>query len=199
MTTCDVKCPLILPYVSRKLEELTVEQLDETLKKFYAEVRNKNGEEYSKNTLLGLRSGLERFLNGPPHNRGIQISKNPAFKNSNMMLEAKLKYLKQVGQHSVQHKPAIEPEDLRKLKTSRAISPSTPNGLLMNVWFHITLFWCRRGCEGQKNLSKGSFKFLRDENRKLYATMSHDEVSKNHPGGLIDHESHEKLGRMYLT
>ena len=113
MTTCDVKCPLILPYVSRKLEELTVEQLDETLKKFYAEVRNKNGEEYSKNTLLGLRSGLERFLNGPPHNRGIQISKNPAFKNSNLMLVAKLKNLKQVGQHSVQHKSAIEPEDLR--------------------------------------------------------------------------------------
>jgi len=94
---------------------LALDELDEKLRLFYAEVRSTQGKEYSKNTLLGLRSGIERFLNGPPHNKGIQISQNPSFKKSNMMLDAKLKNLKQQGKHSVQHKPAIEDEDLRKL------------------------------------------------------------------------------------
>ena len=182
-----------------QLEDLSVECLDEKLRFFYAEVRGKQGQDYSKNTLLGIRSGIERYLNGPPHNKGILISQNPAFKRSNMMLNAKLKSLKHEGKHSVQHKPAIEIEDLRKLKTSDAINPSTPNGLLMNVWFHCTLYWCRRGREGQRNLTKSSFKFLNDENDHPYATMTHDEASKNHPGGFCDQESYEKLGRMYKT
>ena len=29
--------------------------------------------------------------------------------------------------------------------------------------------------------------------------MAHDEATKNHPGGLIDVSSHEKLARMYET
>lgn len=178
---------------------MNIDELDEKLKLFYAEVRNKNGDEYSKNTLLGLRSGIERYLNMPPHNKGIQISSNPLFKKSNMMLNAKLKSLKQQGKLSVQHKPAIEIEDLKKLKASPAISPSSPSGLLMNVWFHITLYWCRRGREGQRNLTKSSFRFSTDENNKAFATMSHDEASKNHPGGFNDVESYEKCARMYQT
>jgi len=162
-------------------------------------VRNKEAGEYSRNTLIGLRSGLERYLNSPPHNKGIQISGNTLFKKSNMMLEAKLKNLKQQGKQSVQHKPAIVDEDLRKLKASAAISPSLPSTLLMNVWFHITLFWCRRGREGQRNLTRSSFKFLSDENGHAYATMSHDEETKIHPGGVHDTESFEKYGRMYQT
>lgn len=182
-----------------KLEDLSIEELDEKLRLFYAEVRSKQGQDYSKNTLLGIRSGIERYLNGPPHNKGILISQNTAFKRPNMMLTAKLKNLKHEGKHNVQHKPAIEIEDLRNLKTSDAMNPSTPNGLLMNVWFHCTLYWCRRGREGQRNLSKSSFKFLNDENGHPYATMTHDEASKYHPGGFWDQESHEKLGRMYQT
>lgn len=58
---------------------------------FYAEVRNKNGNDYFKNTLLGLRSGIERYWNSPPHKKGIQICANPSFKKSNVMLNAKLK------------------------------------------------------------------------------------------------------------
>ncbi|KAK3726562.1 hypothetical protein QZH41_001959 [Actinostola sp. cb2023] len=112
------------------------------------------------------------------------------------MLTAKLK---QKGEQNTKHKPAIEREDLRRLKESNAMSPLTPLGLLTNVWFHVTFYFCRRGREGQRNLTKSSFKFLEDENRKPYATMAHDEASKNHPGGITDTPSFEKLGRVYQT
>ena len=79
------------------------------------------------------------------------------------------------------------------------LSPSTPLGLLRNVWYHTTLFWCRSGREGQRRLTSESFKFLFDENNRPYATMAHDESSRNHPGGITDPESFEKNRRMYRT
>ena len=97
------------------------------------------------------------------------------------------------------HKPAIKEEDLQKLKSSDVFSLSQPLSLLRNVWFHVVLFFCRRGREGQRSLTTKSFKFEVDGAGRKYATMSHDEISKNHPGGLNDVESTEKEARMYAT
>ena len=106
--------------------------------------------------------------------------------------------MKQQGE--AKQKPCIEKEDLRRLKESAVMSPSTPQGLLNNVWFHITLHFCRRGRERQRNLKKSSFVFLQDENGKRYTTMAHGDASKNHQGGLSDNTvSFDKLGRMYQT
>ena len=80
--------------------------------------------------------------------------------------------MKQQREQSVKHKPCIENEDLRRLKESAVMNPSMPQGLRNNVWFHITLHFCRPGREGRRNLKKSSFVFLQDENRKRYTTIS---------------------------
>lgn len=172
-------------------------ELDLTLRQFYAEVQNKSGEDYSRSALLGFRYTIERHLNGPPFNRGLKLSKNPAFARSNQMLDARLKKLKRDGKEDVNHKPPIEKEDLQKLKSGTVLLPSNPLGLLRNVWFHSSLYWCRRGREGLRSLTKTSFAFQTDGSGRRYATMSHEELTKNHPGGLKDIQSFEKLGRMY--
>lgn len=101
---------------------MTIGQLDENLRRFYAEVRTKNKEEYSKSALLGLRHGVERFLNSPPFNKGIKISANPM---SNQMLDAKIKQLKSSGKENVHHKPPLE-QDLAKFKTSEVFNLNYP-------------------------------------------------------------------------
>lgn len=128
--------------------------LDKYLRSFYAEVKNPDGNDYSKSTLFGLRFSLERYLNSPPYNKGITIAGNPDFKNSNVVLNAKLKSLKQRGKENVQHKPPLEPEDLQRLKTSGVFNCSNPLGLLRNAWFIVVLFWCRRGREGLETLEE---------------------------------------------
>ena len=130
---------------------MAVEELDRNLRQFYAEVRNKEGENYSRATLLSLRNGIERYLNTPPHSLGIRFTHDPRFVLSNQMLDAKIKQLKQEGMQNTKHKPAIEKEDLAKLKTSEVFSFTKPLSLLRNVWFHVSLFWCRRGFGGQRN------------------------------------------------
>ena len=174
---------------------MKIGQLDQNLRRFYAEARTKKGEDYSKSTLLGFRHSIERFLNAPLFSRGLQIQAS----RSNLMLDAQIKNLKRSGKENVSHKPAIEEEDLQKLKSSKVFSLSSPLPLLRNAWFHVVLFFCRRGLEGQRSLTTNSFKFETDAAGRNYATTSHDKLSKNHPGGLKDVESKEKEARVYET
>ena len=178
---------------------MTLAELDQHLRQFYAEARNKDGGNYGRATLLSLRNGIERYLNTPPNNRGISLVKDPQFVLSNQMLDAKIKQLKKDGMQNTTHKPAIELEDLEKLKNSEILSLTHPLSLLRNVWFHISLFWCRRGFEGQRSLKKSSFVFNEDAKGDHFVSMVHDEATKNHQGGLSDVESFEKNARMYKT
>lgn len=122
-----------------------------------------------------------------PNYRG----KTSTFKQSSRMLGAKPKVTKK------QH--AIEREDLRRLKESTVISPTTPQGLLYNVWFHVALHFRPRGRKWQRKLTKSSFRFLQDENGIWYATMAQDESSETHHRGLDTRKKYKKLGRIYQT
>ena len=142
--------------IQTQLEHMSTGQLDAILRRFYAEARSKSGDDYRKSTLLGFRHSIERYLNAPSLNKGLKLSSDPRFKRSNEMLNAKVVSLKRHGKENVKHKPAIETEDLVRLRSSQVLSPSNPLGLLRNVWFHVILFFCRRSREGQRNLKKTS-------------------------------------------
>ena len=177
---------------------MTVSEFNQVLRQFYTEVRNKNGEEYSKSSLVAFRHGIERHFKNPPLNRGWKLSSQD-FAASNRILNAKIRDLKRKGKENVQHKEAITPNDLVQLKAGSTLQLTNPSALMRNVWFHVMLYWGRRGREGQRKLKPTSFTFEVDENGKRYATMTHDEATKNHPGGLQDKSSHENSARMYET
>jgi len=61
----------------QKPYDMTYEELDGYLWRFYAEVRSKSGEDYSRSTLLGFRNAMERHL--ASQGRYITITKNPTF------------------------------------------------------------------------------------------------------------------------
>ena len=185
--------------IAQGLHEMTNNELDKYLRHFYAEARTKDGALYSRSSLLGIRNALERYLNNPPLNRGISISKGVEFQASNKLLQSQIKLNKRENKENVHHKPPIPEADLQKLKSSSAIRGDNPWGLLRNVWFHINLYWCRRGREGQRELTKQSFQFLKDDTGREYVSMTHDEATKNHPGGIDDVASVEKEARMYST
>ena len=178
---------------------MTNKELDNYLRHFYAEARTKDGEPYSRSSLLGIRNAIERYLNNPPLNRGISITKGIDFQASNKLLQSQIKLNKRENKENTKHKPPMPEADLQKLKSSGVIRGDNPWGLLRNVWFHINLYWCRRGREGQRELTKQSFQYLMDENGREYVSMTHDKATKNHPGGIDDVSSVEKEARMYST
>ena len=94
------------------------------------------------------------------------------------MLNAQIVRLKRQSEENVTHKPAIESEDLMKLKTSPTIALSNPLAFLRNVWFQVVLVFCRRGREVQRQLKKTRFKFEVDASGRRFVTMAHDEAKK---------------------
>ena len=183
--------------IEKEIQNMTEEELDEHLWRFYGEARSQTGEEYSRSTFLGIRNALERYL--ATYDRHIKITKNPVFRRSNKMLESKLKRLRREGKENVQHKPVIEQADLVKIQNSPFTSPDNPSGLLRKTWFFVTLHWCRRGFEGQRNLRRNSFEFKVDAEGQEYVVMTHQELSKNHQGGFQENKSDEILTRLYST
>ena len=137
-------------------------ELDRNLARFYVEARTKKkGEEYSRSALLGFRNSIERHLN----NNGVT-------QNSKKIIDAKLRINRRAGKENVQHKPVIEATDLVKIRASPFLSMTTPAGLLKRTWFYVSLYWCRRGIEGQRDLRRDSLKFTRDANGRKYCTQS---------------------------
>lgn len=185
--------------ITKRLPEFEERELDQVLRHFYAEARSKDGSTYSRSSLLAIRNAIERYLVSPPFNRSIKISRGEAFQLSNKMLNSEIKVQKKDCKENVQHKPVIAPGDLKQLFASKVLHASTPLGLLRNVWFNTTLYWCRRGREGQRNLNFNSFVFEVDDAGQEYARMNVDEATKNHPGGINDVQSSKKEGRMYHT
>ena len=114
------------------------------------------------------------------------------------MLNAQIVHLKHQGKENVKHKPAIEDEDLKKLKTSQAIALTSPY-LASKCVVSCCPVLLSEGREGQRELKRSSFKFEADASGRKFVTMAHNEATKNHPGGLSDVSSHEKLARMYET
>ena len=115
--------------------------------------------------MVAIKHGIERYLNCPPHIRGLSISTNPAYEMFNAVLNAKVVSLKkQRKEKIISHKPVLDAEDIAKLKNSDVLKMSNPLALLRNVWFYITLYCCRRGRKGQRNLTKKSFALTEDAN-----------------------------------
>ena len=76
---------------------------------------------------------------------------------------------------------------------------NTPAGLQRRVCFFISLYWCRRGHGSQRELTRSNFEFLKEGEGRQFVVMTHDEATKNHPGGETDKQSSERVTRLYST
>ena len=112
------------------------------------------------------------------------------------MLVSVLRKLRREGKDNVAHKEAITEGDMKLLKTSGVFMKNNPLGLLQGVWFYVTIHWCRRRVEGLRNLRLDSFTLKKDDSGRQYFTMTHQQLSKNHQGGLTKDETHETEVKM---
>jgi len=98
----------------------------------------------------------------------------------------------------VTHKPVISKEDMIKLKNTPALSRITSSTLLNAVWFlcHQLLV-----PERQRRITtaNASFAFAYDAKREKCANMTHEEASKNHPGGEKSKPYRERQTRLFGT
>lgn len=191
------------------LDTMLVSQLAEKLAKFYCEARPKQQNHssstsekiYHKNTLLNLRSGINRFIQNTKRLPIIDIAKDTEFKIANGVLDGLLKERMKSGTAvPTRHKQIIEQEDLDKIHDYFQRSFTSPIILRQCVWFQLAVHFVSRGLELHHQLRVDSFEFDEDESGH-YAKLRHDTQMKNNQGGLSSlvnaQEATEK--RMYAT
>ena len=168
--------------------DLPSEQLNQTLKLFYAGARSKARELYSKKSLISIRYGLQKHFEKV---RKLDIVSGIEFKEANKIFSAVLVKLKKEGKGVVVHKNPLSRADLLKLYSSFDVS--TPKGLQDKVFVDFMLYFCNRGRENLRELKKTDFIF--HENQQYIKLR--DMATKNHRGELLDGES--QGGRIYKT
>ena len=184
-----VAAPLLREYLKEKhldtaFEHYNPQQLDECLAHFFMDVRKSDGEHYRTTSLSCLRYSLNRYLKVPPYNKKFDIVKDASFANSRENFKAAIAELKMMGLGDVEHYPAINETDRRKLYTSLYLSSKTLSGLQNKFQFHIRFYFCRRGNENMPQMHKSIFMVKKDSKTGLkYIVKTIDELTKNHRAG----------------
>ena len=141
------------------LNSVTSAELNEVLRKFYAEVKSEKGQPLTPSTLTGIRAAIHRKLTSAPFSRTINILQDKEFLPANKMFEAKCKlYTKEMNPKPM-HKSAIAAGDMTKLREyfSGGLGSTAwtePERLLEFVWFSICFYFGRRGREGWRELTR---------------------------------------------
>ena len=124
------------------LEEISTQELNDLLKKFYVEIRKQDGTMYSRSTLNSIRFGLQRKIH--EIRSDINIIDSLDFETSNEIFRAQCVHLKKEGFGKVKHKQPITSEDIRKLYQSQVFSLQNPKSLQRKVFFDVLLYLCRK-------------------------------------------------------
>ena len=165
------------------LHQISADDLALHLKKFYAEIKKKNGELYTPSALVGIRAAIHRTLINPPYMRNINILGGENFVAANRVFDAKCKIYVARGNPKPKHKPCISETDMTKLNGYFADHANDPTKLQEFVWFGLCYYFGRRGREGWRGCTSSSFICQTDEDGIQYITEGTTMTSKNRQGG----------------
>ncbi|XP_048767947.2 uncharacterized protein LOC125674728 [Ostrea edulis] len=174
------------------IQDIPAEELALVLKKFYCNVRNRNGEPYAKKTMISLRYGLQKTFE---KTHKFDIVNDDRFKEANKIFHACLKKLKMEGGGESKHKEIISEEDIRKLYSTDTLSTKDPKSLQFKVFFELMMFLCNRGRENLRNMTKEDFVVNTGASGRRYVVNVKPRLTKNHQGGTDDVD--DGGGRMY--
>ena len=152
---------------------------------FFGSVKNKSGKDYSKSSMINLRSGLNRYLRFLPNNCIINLMQNDVFQHANMVFKGRLRKSKKEGNDVSQPISDISPEDLDKLYKNYFI-PGLEEGntevLMHKIFFDIMFYTGRRGKEGLCALTKDSLALKLSADGCEYIEITFNKVTKKNQG-----------------
>ncbi|XP_071138463.1 uncharacterized protein KIAA1958-like [Mytilus edulis] len=185
--------------IDANIEDRSPASLNNLLKEFYVNIRQANGDYYSRSSFCVIRQSINRHLKQPPHNKPFDVITDTAFTTANNIFKAMCKKLRKEGKGQIKHKKSVDKGDIKKLyEHPRTFNVNSPSGLLNKVWFEVLLYFCRRGQENLREMKPQDFKISKDDEGKEYVHKISSEMTKNHQG--VDEEDFEpEGGRMYAT
>ena len=145
------------------------------LRRFYGEVRQRNGKPYGTSAMRNLRQSIQRHLSDPPYKRKLSIICGIDFKDANEIFDSELRKLRLKGLDEAKHKESIEPADMTKFMCE--VSIDNPAGLQEAMFVSFMTHFGRRGREGLRQLKKDSIRFGIKDNIE-FAEIRYNEATK---------------------
>ena len=157
-------------------------QLDETLQKFFAEIRKKDGSEYEPDSLRVMLASLDRHLR--EKDAAFSIAKDIEFSNSRKVLEGKARLLRQEGFGKRPNAAkALTSQDEELLWSKGVLGSHSPQSLIQTIWFLLTQHFGLRGCQEHHDMYVEDFAFSTDDNGIEFVTYE-ENPTKTRQGGL---------------
>ena len=120
---------------------------------------------------------------------------NHGFNQAKEIFKAQSVLLKKQGLCQVSHYSPICEEDLRTLYKSDTFCLNTTKSLQRKVFFDIIYYFCWRGRENLRELTKYGFEVRKNKDNTEYVVKVSDELSKNHR----ESDKNEDSGIMMAT
>ena len=187
------------------MKTIAPKDLNDILRKFYAEVKTEKGQPLTPSALTGIRAAIHRHITSAPLSRNVNILQDSDFMSANKMFEAKAKLFTKEMNVKPKHKQSIQSGDMEKL-SKYFIEGQNGDGVWKDpekriefVWFSLCYKFGRRGREGWRELTKQSFEIKCDDMGARYVTEKLTEQTKNYQGGSKQSDQLYSDVRMYET
>ena len=160
---------------NREILSLSIEELDDTLSRYFLSVRKPDGTDYEPVTLRNQLGSFDRYLR--QHDYGGQgvtlIGKDSQFKKTKSSLKSKQKSLKSEGRGNQPMKSDIPTsEELDTFYRLKQLGPHNPTSVLNTLWFNNTVhFGMRGGVTEHRSLCWGDIT-LKTENNLEYLQLN---------------------------
>jgi hypothetical protein len=165
--------------MGENLETYKVEELDEVLSRFYAEVRKTNGEEYEPDSLKVMQASLDRFLREEGYSKSIL--RDNEFLKSRKVLEGKAKKLRRDGLGKQPNKAKSLTNEEEKILWE--LGGDNPRSLTNTLWWLLTQHFGLRGRQEHHEMNVEDFSLQRDDGGIEFVTFA-EGVTKTRQAGL---------------
>ena len=182
--------------VNPKMEEYEHEQLDKMLQIFYTEIRTKDGCEYEPESLKSMLAALDRYLK--EHDYKYSIIRDREFHQSKLVLEGKVKCLRQQGKGKRPNAAnALTAEEEKMLWSEQSLGDCSPRVLSQTMWWILTQHFGLRGRQKHHSMEVEDFSFCVDDSGTEYVTFKENPTKKRQGGLNTKHRS--VLPKMFAT
>lgn len=158
--------------------------LGDTLRLFYPSAQKQNGEHYQKQSLINLRSSINRHLNLPPFHKNWDLMKDPEFKSSNTVFSGNLRMQKDQGLDKTTNRVPLSRSEIHTMYENYILPHfnNDPRCLQHKVCFDLVYYMGRRGKEKLRELKKEWFILKVDPKGSEYFELQINEATKKSQG-----------------
>ncbi|KAK2548374.1 Uncharacterized protein P5673_031442 [Acropora cervicornis] len=149
--------------IALEIEEHEPAELNRLLEKFYAEVKNKKGEDYEPDSLRVMIAAFDTHLKEKQY--PLSIIKDQEFHSSKQVLEGKAKLLRQAGRGKRPNKARnLTKEEEELLWKENKFGSTTPEALVNTMWWLLTQHFGLRGRQEHHDMKVDDFQLCKDDN-----------------------------------